>query len=87
LDLIDPGRAAMASDLTSKIDASVRDEPPVEGATLVGWVALLEWVTPEGERVFERLGEPARNGTQLKGYLHGGLYRMATTGFDERRTA
>jgi hypothetical protein len=79
--------AAMASDVTSGIDLSVRDQPPVEGATLVGWVALVEWVTRDGERVFERFGEPSRNTTQLKGYLHGGLYRMATIGFDERRTA
>ena len=77
----------MDSDLESRIGDLLRAEPPVAGTQLRGWVMLAEWVTPEGERHLERFGEPSSNSTLLKGYLHGGLYRMVTTGFDERRSA
>jgi hypothetical protein len=79
--------ADMDSDLVSRMGDLLRTEPPREGTRLRGWVMLAEWVTPEGERHFERFGEPSSNSTQLKGYLHGGIYRMVTTGFDERRSA
>jgi hypothetical protein len=79
--------SVMDSDLVSRMGDLLRAEPPVERAQLRGWVMLAEWLTPEGERRFERFGEPSSNSTQLKGYLHGGLYRMVTTGFDERRSA
>ncbi len=72
--------------LRSRIGRLLRAEPPVAGSRLEGWVALAEWTTPEGERRFELLGEPDEPRTQLKGYLHGGLYRMVTSGFDERGT-
>ena len=77
----------MTNTLGSRIGRLLTAEPPVAGARLDGWVALVEWTTPEGERRFELLGEPVGPSTQLKGYLHGGLYRMVTSGFDERRTA
>jgi hypothetical protein len=76
----------MAIDLASSLDLSIRSKPPVDGAELVGWVAVAEWRTPDGGRRLERYGEPARNGTQLKGYLHSALYRTVTTGFDDRRS-
>ena len=77
----------MTTAIGSGIGELLKGEPPVEGARLDGWVALVEWTTLEGERLFELLGEPEEPTTQLKGYLHGGLYRMVTSGFDERRTA
>jgi hypothetical protein len=77
----------MATDIGTHIERSIRTRPPEEGAELVGWVTLVEWRTPDGERRVERYGEPAANPTQLKGYLHGALYRSVTTGFDERRSA
>jgi hypothetical protein len=77
----------MAIDLASSLDVSIRSEPPVDGAELAGWVAVVEWRTPDGERRLERFGEPEWNGTQLKGYLHSALYRTVTSGFDDRRPA
>jgi hypothetical protein len=76
----------MNSDLVAQVGNSLFADPPVQGARLQGWALLAEWLTPEGERRFELFGQPS-NSTQMKGYLHGGLYRMATTGFDERRSA
>jgi hypothetical protein len=75
----------MPADIAAGIDRTIRTRPPQDGSELVGWVAVVEWRTPDGERRFERFGEPVGNRTQLKGYLHGALYRSATTGFDERQ--
>jgi len=77
----------MPADIAARIDRAIRTRPPEDGSELVGWVAVVEWRTPDGERHLERFGEPVRNGTQLKGYLHGALYRSVTSGFDERRSA
>ena len=37
------------SSADGELDAVLRSEPPVDGATLNGWVALAEWAVPGGE--------------------------------------
>ena len=59
-----------------RIDAVLRTEPPVEGATLEGWVAFSEWRKPSGETVLVLHGKPEQHHTQLKGYVHSGLLDM-----------
>jgi hypothetical protein len=71
---MDPSEPTTAND---RIDEALRAEPPVEGATLEGWVAFSEWKTPEGESRLVLLGRPEENPTQLKGYVHSGLLNMA----------
>jgi hypothetical protein len=59
-----------------RIDAVLRSEPPVPGATLEGWVAFADWKKPSGETVLILQGKPEGNLTQLKGYVHSGLLNM-----------
>jgi hypothetical protein len=65
-----------ASSADDQIDSVLRSEPPVEGATLEGWVAFSEWRKPGGETVLLLLGKPEDSLTQLKGYVHSGLLAM-----------
>ncbi len=37
------------SSADGEVDAVLRSEPPVDGATLNGWVTLAEWAVPGGE--------------------------------------
>jgi hypothetical protein len=60
---MDPREQASAND---RIGEVLRAEPPVEGATLAGWVAFSEWKTPEGESRLILLGKPEENMTQLR---------------------
>ncbi len=60
----------------NQVDAVLRSEPPVQGATLQGWVAFAEWKKPGGETVLLLLGRPEENLVQLKGYVHSGLLNM-----------
>jgi hypothetical protein len=59
-----------------EIDAVLRSEPPVEGATLDGWVALSEWTQPGGESMLVLMGKPDASLLQMKVYLHSGLLKM-----------
>jgi len=59
-----------------EIDAVLRSEPPVEGATLSGWVALAEWTKPGGEVMLVLMGKPQASLLAMKGYLHSGLLNM-----------
>jgi hypothetical protein len=59
-----------------EIDAVLRSEPPVEGATLDGWVALSEWTKPGGEQLLVLMGKPEASLLQMKAYLHSGLLQM-----------
>jgi hypothetical protein len=58
------------------VDAVLRSEPPTEGATLDGWVALSEWMTPRGERMLVLMGKPEASLLRMKAYLHSGLLNM-----------
>ena len=69
-------RVEGAQSTDDHIDAVLRSEPPVEGATLEGWVAFSEWRKPGGETVLVLLGKPEENLVQLKGYVHSGLLNM-----------
>ena len=59
-----------------EIDAVLRSEPPVDGAALNGWVALLEWTMPGGESMLMLMGRPEASLLQMKAYLHSGLLNM-----------
>lgn len=58
------------------IDSILRAQPPVEGATLEGWVAFSEWKKPTGEMTLMLFGKPEANMLRLKAYLHSGLLNM-----------
>jgi hypothetical protein len=79
-----------AARLNERIDGLLRDQPPIEGGSLEGWVAFSEWTKPDGESVLMLLGMPQENPTQLKGYVHSGLLNMAWGTFrpdsDQTRT-
>lgn len=70
----------MAEDETrgtdERIDDVIRAEPPVDGASLVGWVALAEWKQPDGGELLVLFGKPEASLLQLKAYLHSGLLNM-----------
>ena len=51
---------------------------PDDGALVVGWVVLCEWVAPDGERWLTKLTNPNCTIWQQQGYLHNGL----NTGWD-----
>ena len=53
------------SSADSEVDAVLRSEPPVEGASLVGWVALSEWVTPDGDPMLVLMGKPEASLLQI----------------------
>ena len=54
----------------------LRSEPPVDGATLNGWVALSEWAVPGGEPMLVLMGRPEASLLQMKAYLHSGILNM-----------
>ncbi len=54
----------------------LRAEPPTDGATLNGWVALAEWLTPAGERMLVLMGKPEASLLRMKSYMHSGLLNM-----------
>ena len=64
------------SSADGEIDAVLRSEPPVTGATLGGWVALSEWTKPGGESMLVLMGKPEASLLQMKAYLHSGLLKM-----------
>ncbi len=78
-----PSRESSSND---QIDAVLRTEPPVQGATLDGWVTFCEWTKPDGERIFALLGKPEENLTQLKGYVHSGLLNMVWKKYEDPLT-
>jgi hypothetical protein len=53
-------------------DEDDADRP--EGALLVSWVAVLEWVTPEDERFMQRVTAPEQSRTMGTGLLWEGLH-------------
>ncbi len=71
------------SSANEQIDALLGAEPPVEAATLVGWVGFSEWTKPTGERVLVLMGKPEGNIVQLKAYVHSGLLHMVWKSFGE----
>jgi hypothetical protein len=71
------------SSANEQVDELLRAEPPVEGASLVGWVGFSEWSKPSGERVLVLMGKPEANIVQLKAYVHSGLLHMVWRSFGE----
>ena len=64
------------SSVDGEIDAVLRSEPIVYGATLEGWVALSEWRKPGGETTLVLMGKPEASLLQMKAYMHSGLLNM-----------
>jgi hypothetical protein len=60
------------------IEASAEHNEKLEGALLVGWVVVAEWVGVDGTRSLVRMagtpGEMVPPIWQTKGYLHESLY-------------
>ena len=74
----------VVSSANERIDELLRAEPPVEGATLDGWVGFSEWSKSTGERVLVLMGEPEGHIVQLKAYLHSGLLHMVWESFGKQ---
>lgn len=74
----------MGQSSNDRINEVLRGEPPVEGATLQGWITFSEWRKPDGETVLVLHGDPQENLTQLKGYVHRGLLDMSWGMFREQ---
>src|SRR5947209_4455392 len=76
----EPRRSRMrpygTSSADSEIDAVLRSEPPADGASLTGWVALVEWKKCDGETMLVLMGKPEVSLLQMKAYLHSGLLKM-----------
>jgi hypothetical protein len=64
------------SSADGEIDAVLRSEPPADGATLTGWVALAEWKKGDGETMLVLMGKPEASLLQMKAYMHSGLLKM-----------
>ena len=64
------------SSADGELDAVLRSEPPVDGATLNGWVALAEWAVPGGKPMLVLMGRPEASLLQMKAYLHSGILNM-----------
>jgi hypothetical protein len=73
------------SSADGEIDAVLRSEPPVDGASLSGWVALAEWTKPDGERMLVLLGKPEAGLLQMKSYLHSGLLNMVWSLYEPKQ--
>ena len=60
------------------IEASAEHNEKLDGALLVGWVVIAEWVGVDGTRSLVRMsgtpGETVPPIWQTKGYLHESLY-------------
>jgi hypothetical protein len=60
------------------IEATAEHNEKLEGALLVGWVVVAEWVGVDGTRSLVRMagtpGETAPPIWQTKGYLHESLF-------------
>jgi len=76
-----------ASSADGEVDAVLRSEPPVAGATLDGWVALAEWTMPAGEPTLMLMGRPEASLLQMKAYLHSGLLNMVWRVYENPKPA
>lgn len=65
---------AQQSEAQSTIHDSIQAKTPFEGAELVGWTIIAEWMTPDGEKKLARLNSKDASEWQVSGYLHEALF-------------
>jgi hypothetical protein len=58
----------------SNIDAAIRGQSPFEGAELVGWTVVAEWLTADGDKKLAGLNSRDASHWQVTGYLHEALF-------------
>jgi hypothetical protein len=58
----------------SSIHQAIQAQSPFEGAQLVGWMIVAEWVTPDEEKKLARLNSQDASQWQVSGYLHEALF-------------
>ena len=58
----------------SGIHQAIQAQSPFEGAQLVGWTIIAEWITPEEEKKLARLNSQEASEWQVSGYLHEALF-------------
>lgn len=74
----------MSDDTTARtylheaIQTSADGDDELDGAVLIGWVCVVEWMHPSGERWLTRLSGNTRGDAhapvwQMQGYLHNAL--------------
>jgi hypothetical protein len=72
--------------LHAAIQGTNQTDQNLEGAMLMGWVVVAEWMAPDGERWLSRVdGTAARKGCpewQREGYLHNALYSGGFEAFE-----
>jgi hypothetical protein len=66
--MVEQGRAQ------SNLDAAIQGQSPFEGAELVGWTIVAEWLTRDGEQKLARLNSKDASHWQVTGYLHEALF-------------
>ena len=65
---------AQEGEAQSSIHHAIQAQAPIEGAQLVGWTIIAEWVTPEEEKKLARLNSQEASQWQVSGYLHEALF-------------
>jgi hypothetical protein len=61
------------------IQSSISGDEELDGAMLMGWVCVVEWMHPSGDRWLSRLsantqGDRPSASWQMQGYLHNALH-------------
>jgi hypothetical protein len=69
------------------LQRSANEDPEMEGAVLIGWVAVAEWMAPDGGRWLSKVhglsnGDDCPTWTQ-QGYLHNALHHGDTFSRDD----
>jgi hypothetical protein len=75
------------SRVSSALQTCANTDPEMDGAVLIGWVAVAEWMAPDGSRWLSKLdglasGDGAPTWTQ-QGYLHNALHEFHGFGRDD----
>lgn len=70
--------------LAESIQASAATDDELEGAVLMGWVLVAEWMAPSGQRWLSKVdGSATGEGCpawQTQGYLHNALFDATSFG-------
>lgn len=81
----------IATRLHREIQKIANEDVPIEGALLVGYILISEWVSPKGERWLSRVGGMGHDAEEplpawtVKGYLSeaGETWYYDEVGFDD----
>jgi hypothetical protein len=73
--------------LSTALQTAANTDPEMDGAVLIGWIAVAEWMAPDGSRWLSRVhglgnGDDCPTWTQ-QGYLHHALHDGDTFGRDD----